>query len=232
MSAGMPRRPCELDRASLFREGARKNFEIMEMHMMTRRMLAGVALLAAISASAAFAQQAVRVRGTIEKVDGNTLTVKAGDGTAVTLMLTSDAAVVSVVKATLADVKEGSFVGSAAMPQPDGSQKALEVHIFPETMRGAGEGHRPFTVPNSTMTNGTVGDMVTASDGQSLTVKYKGGDKKIVVPPGVPIVRYEIGGRSELKPGAHVTATNAVKKPDGTLEAARINVGRDGLVPQ
>jgi hypothetical protein len=204
----------------------------MEMHMMTRRVLAGVALLAAISATAAFAQQAVRVRGTIEKVDGNTLTVKAGDGTAVTLMLTSDAAVVSVVKATLADVKEGSFVGSAAMPQPDGSQKALEVHIFPETMRGTGEGHRPFTVPNSTMTNGTVGDMVTASDGQSLTVKYKGGDKKIVVPPGVPIVRYEIGGRSDLKPGAHVTATNAVKKPDGTLEAARINVGRDGLVPQ
>jgi hypothetical protein len=204
----------------------------MEMHMMTRRMLASVALLAAISATAAFAQQAVRVRGTIEKVDGNALTVKAGDGTAVTLMLTSDAAVVSVVKATLADVKEGSFVGSAAMPQPDGSQKALEVHIFPETMRGTGEGHRPFTVPNSTMTNGTVGDMVTASDGQSLTVKYKGGDKKIVVPPGVPIVRYEIGGRSDLKPGAHVTATNAVKKPDGTLEAARINVGRDGLVPQ
>ena len=199
---------------------------------MTRRMLASVALLAAISASTAFAQQAVRVRGTIEKVDGNTLTVKAGDGTAVTLMLTSDAAVVSVVKATLADVKEGSFVGSAAMPQPDGSQKALEVHIFPETMRGTGEGHRPFTVPNSTMTNGTVGDMVTASDGQSLTVKYKGGDKKIVVPPGVPIVRYEISGRSELKPGSHVTATNAVKKPDGTLEAARINVGRDGLVPQ
>ena len=199
---------------------------------MTRRMLAGVALLAAISASAAFAQQAVRVRGTIEKVDGNTLTVKAGDGTAVTLMLTSDAAVVGVVKATLADVKEGSFVGSAAMPQPDGSQKALEVHIFPEAMRGTGEGHRPFTVPNSTMTNGTVGDMVTASDGQSLTVKYKGGDKKIVVPPGVPIVRYEIADRSALKPGAHVTATSAVKKPDGTLEAARINVGRDGVVPQ
>ena len=232
MSAGMPRRPCELDRASLFREGARKNFEIMEMHMMTRRMLASVALLAAISASAAFAQQAVRVRGTIEKVDGNTLTVKAGDGTAVTLMLTSDAAVVSVVKATLADVKEGSFVGSAAMPQPDGSQKALEVHIFPETMRGAGEGHRPFTVPNSTMTNGTVGDMVTASDGQSLTVKYKGGDKKIVVPPGVPIVRYEIGSLGEIKPGAAFTVVAATKKPDGSYEAGRINVGRDGVVPQ
>jgi hypothetical protein len=195
-------------------------------------MLASVALLAAISASSAFAQQTVRVRGTIEKVDGNTLTVKAADGAAVTLMLTGDAAVVGVAKATLADVKEGSFVGSAAMPQPDGSQKALEVHIFPDAMRGTGEGHRPYTVPNSTMTNGTVGDMVTASDGQSLTVKYKGGEKKIVVPPGVPIVRYEIGNRGELKPGAHVTATNAVKKPDGTLEAARINVGRDGLVPQ
>jgi hypothetical protein len=202
------------------------------MHMMNRRMLAGAALLVAITASSAFAQQTVRVRGAVEKVDGNTLSVKADDGAVVTLTLTSDAQIVGVVKATLADVKEGSFVGSAAMPQPDGSQKALEVHIFPETMRGTGEGHRPFTVPNSTMTNGTVGEMVTASDGQSLTVKYKGGDKKIVVPPGVPIVRYEIADRSALKPGAHVTATSAVKKPDGTLEAARINVGRDGLVPQ
>ena len=200
--------------------------------MMNRRMLAGAALLVAITASSAFAQQTVRVRGAVEKVDGNTLSVKADDGAVVTLTLTSDAQIVGVVKATLADVKEGSFVGSAAMPQPDGSQKALEVHIFPETMRGTGEGHRPFTVPNSTMTNGTVGEMVTASDGQSLTVKYKGGDKKIVVPPGVPIVRYEIADRSALKPGAHVTATSAVKKPDGTLEAARINVGRDGLVPQ
>jgi hypothetical protein len=195
-------------------------------------MLAGAALLAAISVSAAFAQQTVRVRGAIEKVDGNTLSVKPDDGAVVALTLTNDATVVSVVKATLADVKEGSFVGSAAMPQPDGSQKALEVHIFPETMRGTGEGHRPFSVPNSTMTNGTVGDMVTATDGQSLTVKYKGGEKKIVVPPGVPIVRYEISDRSALKPGARVTATSAVKKPDGTLEAARINVGRDGVVPQ
>jgi hypothetical protein len=202
------------------------------MHMMTRRMLAGAALLTAISASSAFAQQTVRVRGAIEKVDGNTLSVKADDGAVVTLTLTGDAQVVGVIKATLADVKAGSFVGSAAMPQPDGSQKALEVHIFAESQRGTGEGHRPFNVPNSTMTNGTVGDMVTASDGQSLTVKYKGGEKKIVVPPGVPIVRYEVGDRSELKPGARVTATNAVKKADGTLEAARINVGRDGVVPQ
>jgi hypothetical protein len=210
----------------------RKKIGNTEIYMTTRRTLACAALVAAISVSSALAQQTVRVRGTIEKVDGNAVSVKADDGAVVTLMLTSDAAVVGIVKATLADVKEGSFVGSAAMPQPDGSQKALEVHIFAESQRGTGEGHRPFSVPNSTMTNGTVGDMVTASDGQSLTVKYKGGEKKIVVPPGVPIVRYEIGERSELKPGARVTVTSAVKKPDGTLEAARINVGRDGVVPQ
>src|SRR5690348_2352302 len=204
----------------------------MEMHMRTRRMLASAALIAAISASAAFAQQTVRVRGTIEKVDGNTLTVKAADGAAVTLMLTSDAAVVGVVKATLADIKPGSFVGSAAMPQADGSQKALEVHIFAESQRGTGEGHRPYTAPGSTMTNGTVGDMVTATEAGTLTVKYKEGEKKIVVPPNVPIVRYEIGDRSELKPGVHVTALNAVKKADGSIDAPRLNVGRDGLVPQ
>jgi hypothetical protein len=196
-------------------------------------MLTGAALLAAVGISSSWAQQqTVRVRGTIEKVDGNTVTVTSAEGAAVTLTLTSNVQIVGVVKATLAEIKPGSFVGSAAMPQADGSQKALEVHIFAESQRGTGEGHRPYTVPNSTMTNGTVGDMVTAADGQSLTVKYKEGEKKILVPPGVPIVRYEIGDRGELKPGVHVTATNAVKKPDGVIEAARLNVGRDGLVPQ
>src|SRR6202035_4278931 len=194
--------------------------------------LTAAALLAAVGLASVSAQQTLRVRGTIEKVDGDKLTVKSDDGAAVTLTLTANAQVGGVVKATLADIKSGDFVGSAAMPQADGSQKALEVHIFAESQRGTGEGHRPYTVPNSTMTNGTVGDMVSATGEGSLTVKYKGGEKKIVVPPGVPIVRYEIGERSELKPGARVTATNAVKKPDGTLEAARINVGRGGLVPQ
>src|SRR5258705_394503 len=170
------------------------------MHMMNRRMLAGAALLAAITASSAFAQQTVRVRGAVEKVDGNTLSVKADDGAVVTLTLTNDAQVVGVVKATLADVKEGSFVGSAAMPQPDGTQKALEVHIFPEAMRGTGEGHRPYApVANSTMTNGAAaGATVTGVDGSTITVKYKDGEKKIVVPPNVPIVRYEIGSASDL----------------------------------
>jgi hypothetical protein len=196
------------------------------------RIVAAAAVLAALGLSGASAQQTVRIRGTIEKVDGNTVVVKATDGTAHTLTLTPNAAIVGVVKASLAEIKPGSFVGSAAMPQPDGSQKALEVHIFAESQRGTGEGHRPYTIPNSTMTNGTVGDMVSATGEGSLTVKYKEGEKKIVVPPGVPIVRYEIGDRSELKPGAHVTALNAVKKPDGSIEAPRLNVGRDGLVPQ
>jgi hypothetical protein len=196
------------------------------------RIIAAAAVLAALGLSGASGQQTVRIRGTIEKVDGNTVVVKATDGTEHTLTLTASAAIVGVVKASLAEIKPGSFVGSAAMPQPDGSQKALEVHIFAETQRGTGEGHRPYTIPNSTMTNGTVGDMVSATGEGSLTVKYKDGEKKIVVPPGVPIVRYEIGDRSELKPGVHITALNAVKKPDGSIEAPRLNVGRDGLVPQ
>jgi hypothetical protein len=120
------------------------------------------------------------------------------------------------------------------MPQPDGTQKALEVHIFPEAMRGTGEGHRPYApVQGSTMTNGAVGGAtVTSTDGSAIKVKYKDGEKTIVVPPNVPIVRYEIGSPADLKTGAAFTVTAATKKPDGTLESARINVGRDGVVPQ
>jgi hypothetical protein len=205
------------------------------MRSLNLRIVAGAAgVLAAASFSAAYAQQpqTVRVRGTIEKVDGNSVVVKPAQGSDVTLTLTPDARIVGVVKASLADITPGSFVGSAAMPQPDGSQKALEVHIFAESQRGTGEGHRPYTIPNSTMTNGTVGDMVTATDGRTLTVKYNGGEKKIMVPPDVPVVRYEVGDRGDLKPGVHVTALNAVKKADGSIEAPRLNVGRDGLVPQ
>jgi hypothetical protein len=198
----------------------------------TRLVIAAAVLAALGIAGASAQQQTLRIRGTIEKVDGNTVVVKATDGAEVTLTLLPNAQIVGVVKATLADIKPGSFVGSAAMPQADGSQKALEVHIFAESQRGTGEGHRPFTVPGSTMTNGTVGDMVTATDAGTLTVKYKEGEKKIVVPPGVPIVRYEVGDRSEVKPGVHITALNAVKKQDGSIEAPRLNVGRDGLVPQ
>jgi hypothetical protein len=204
------------------------------------RTLAGMAFVAAMSAwtsalTSAWAQQpqTVRLRGTIEKVDGSTLTVKSRDGAQLTLTLTGNAQVVSVVKASLADIKEGSFIGSGAMPQADGSQKALEVHIFAESQRGTGEGHRPWDgAPNSTMTNGTAGTAVTGVDGPTITVKYKDGEKKIVVGPGVPIVRYEMGNAGELKPGAAITVVAATKKPDGSFEAGRINVGRDGVVPQ
>jgi len=190
----------------------------------------------ATSGAIADAQPAptVRLRGTIEKADGNVLALKTADGTAVSLMLANDAQVVAVVKASMADIKENTFLGSAAMPQTDGTQKALEVHIFPEQMRGTGEGHRPYApVANSTMTNGTAsGATVTGVEGATITVKYKDGEKKIIVPPGIPIVRYEIGSLADLKPGAYFKVLAATKKSDGTFEASRINVGRDGVVPQ
>jgi hypothetical protein len=195
--------------------------------------IAGAIVLLLPVSSAVAQQQTMRIRGTIEKADGQTLALKSSDGSALKLTLVANARVVAVVKATMADIKAGTFLGSAAMPQPDGSQKALEVHIFPEEMRGTGEGHRPYNIPNSTMTNGTAaGATVAGVDGTAMIVKYKDGEKKIVVPPGVPIVRYEIGSSGDLKPGAHFTVLSAVKKPDGTFETNRINVGRDGVVPQ
>ena len=195
--------------------------------------LAGVLLAASCALAAAQPAPTVRVKGTIEKVDGNVLTLKTADGEA-KLTLTGNAQVVAVAKASMADIKENTFLGSAAMPQPDGTQKALEVHIFPEAMRGTGEGHRPYApVQGSTMTNGAVGGAtVTSTDGSAIKVKYKDGEKVIVVPPNVPIVRYEIGSLADLKTGAAFTVLAATKKPDGTFEAPRINVGRDGVVPQ
>src|SRR6266404_341386 len=144
--------------------------------------LALVAAIIAAACSAATAQT-MRMRGTIEKADGNVLSLKSSDGAEVKLTLTENAMIVAVVKASMADIKEGTFLGSAAMPQPDGSQKALEVHIYPEAMRGTGEGHRPYTTPGSTMTNGTAaGATVTGVDGAAIKVKYKDGEKVIVVP--------------------------------------------------
>jgi hypothetical protein len=119
------------------------------------------------------------------------------------------------------------------MPQPDGSQKAIEVHIFAESMRGTGEGFRPWDgAPNSTMTNGTVGTSVTSVDGPAITVKYKDGEKTIVVGPDVPIVRYEIGTMSSVKAGVAFAVVAATKQPDGSFNINRINVGRDGLMPR
>src|ERR1700688_2073638 len=203
--------------------------------MRTTAIRAALVLVAALAATAAPAQapQTVHLRGVIEKVDGNTVSAKSDKGDALTLILADKMLVVDVVKASMADIKAGDFIGSGAMPQPDGSQKAIEVHIFAESMRGTGEGFRPWDgAPNSTMTNGTVGTTVTSVDGPVITVKYKDGDKKIVVTPDVPIVRYEIGDMSAVKPGVAFTIVAAVKKPDGSFDIARINVGRDGVVPR
>jgi hypothetical protein len=194
-------------------------------------MLAAGAWLAAATVLA-WAQPAStqRVMGTIEKVDGAALTVKTRDG-AVTVHTTANVAVFGVVKAALADIKPGSFVGVGAMPQPDGSQKAIRVMIFAESQRGTGEGHRPWTQPGSTMTNATVDTTVAGVDGQTLMVKYKDGEKKIIIPPGLDIQQYVPGDKAELKPGAAILITAATKKPDGTLEASRVNVGRGGVIP-
>jgi len=191
-----------------------------------------LALAGALLASApAFAQQpqTTRLRGTIEKVDGGTLMVKS-EAREVKLAVADNAQVYGVKNATLADVTPNAFIGVGAMPQADGSQKAIQVMIFAESQRGLGEGHRPWDRPGSTMTNGTVDTTVKAVEGQVLTVKYKDGEKKIVITPESTIRAYVVGDKAELKTGAAI-ATFAVKKPDGSFEASRINVGRDGIAP-
>jgi hypothetical protein len=192
---------------------------------------AGLALFLSL-ASVSAQQPPVRVRGAIEKVDGNTLTVKSREGATVNVVLKDGATVTGVAKAELGDIKQNSFVGITAMPQPDGTQKAIEVHIFPEVMRGRGEGHRPWDlVPNSTMTNANVEQLVTAVDGPTLTMKYKDGEKKISVPNNAVIVQFVPGDKSDLKPGAKIFVVAGTKLPNGDIETAGVNVGKDGITP-
>jgi hypothetical protein len=196
------------------------------------RVLGITGLLLALVAPVANAQEPpVRVRGTIDRVEGDVYIVKTRAGAELKIKLPDNVMVVALTKASLADVKQGSYVGVAGMPQPDGSQKALEVHIFPEAMRGTGDGHRGWDLqPTSTMTNGSVEQTVASSDGQVLMLKYKDGEKKIVVPADAPIVVYVPGEKSELKPGASIFIAAATKQPDGTLQTPRVNVGR-GVAP-
>ena len=204
------------------------------MHDMTKRLIGVTALGLMLAASTSFAQQpqTVRVRGTVEAADGPMITVKSRDGQNYKIKLTDNAVVRGIVKAPLSDIKANSFIGVTGMPQADGSQKAMEIHIFPEAMRGTGEGHRPWDlVPSSTMTNATVAQMVKGVSGDEITLKYKDGEKKIVVAPDTVIVTYLPGDRSELKPGAKIFIAAANKKDDGTLEASAVSVGRDGVVP-
>jgi hypothetical protein len=205
--------------------------------MKPMRMAIAAALLGAAAVSAALAQQAaspqtIRLRGTIEKLDGRVVLAKSSKGEELTLKLADKALVVAIVKASPADIKPGLFIGSGAMPQADGSQKALEVHIYAESMRGTAEGHRPWDgAPNSTMTNGTVAASVSSVDGPVVTVQYKDGEKKIIVGPNVPIVRFEIADTSVIRPGAAFTTVATGKAADGSFEVSRINVGRDGASP-
>ena len=201
--------------------------------MKAKALTLGLAALAlAAFGSAAGAQETVRVRGTIERLEGPIYVVKARDGAELKVTLMDNGIVVALVKASLADIKPGLFVGSTGMPQPDGSQKAIEVHIFPEAMRGTGEGHYPWDLQaNSTMTNANVEESVASVDGQTLTLKYKTGEKKIIVTPQTVIVTYNPGDKADLKPGTKIFVAAAKKQPDGTLQAARINYGKDGLTP-
>jgi hypothetical protein len=172
-----------------------------------------------------------RVRGAIEAVDGDVLAVKSRDGEDFKLRMASDMRVVGITKISLSDIKVGSFIGATTVPGPDGSQNAVEVHVFPEDMRGTGEGSRPFDLrPNSTMTNATVAESVAGNDGHTLLVKYKDGEKKVVVLPDTPVVTYVPAEKSELKAGAKVIAFFK-KLPDGSYEANRISVGLNGLTP-
>ena len=183
------------------------------------------------AASAAWAQSPTRVRGTVERLDGPTLVVKSREGADVTIRLADDVSVSGVVKASYADIKPGSYVGIAAMPQAGGSLRALEVLIFPENMRGTSEGHGPWDLlPESTMTNATVAESVDRVDGRALTLKYKDGEKTISVPPEAPVVTFAPGDRAEIKPGAQVFVP-AARQPDGSLQARRVIVGRDVAPP-
>jgi hypothetical protein len=187
-----------------------------------------------MSSLGAIAQQSPspsRVRGAIEAVDGDMLAVKSRSGEDFKLRMAGDMRVVGIVKIALDDIKVGSFIGTTTVPGPDGVPNAIEVHVFPENMRGTGEGSRPFDLrPNSTMTNATVAESVVNNDGHVLTIKYKDGEKKVVVSRDTPVVTYVSADKSELKAGAKIIAF--IKKlPDGSFEASRISVGLNGLTP-
>jgi hypothetical protein len=196
------------------------------------RTVIGAAIAVALVVTAAQAQQKqVRLVGTIVGADGPTIVVKPRKGDEARVTLTDKVAVFGVVRATLADVKPGAFIGVGAMPQADGSQKAIRVMIFAEVQRGTGEGHRPWTRPGSTMTNATVDTTVAGVEGQVVRVKYKDGEQRIIIAPDAVIMAYVVGDRAELKPGANIAINAATAKPDGTLEASRVNVGRGDVQP-
>jgi hypothetical protein len=202
---------------------------------LVRRVGAALALAFAASIGwadfAAAQQPPVRVRGTVEKLDGNLLVVKGRDGSTINVKLADNFRVLGLVKISLADIKPGAYVGVSSVPQADGSLRALHVHQFLEAMRGVAEGHRPYDVaPRSMMTNATLAEVAGTAGGQKLVLKYKDGTQDIVVAPDTPVVSYVPGDKAELKPGAQIIIMAAQKQPDGTLSATNVSVGR-GLTP-
>jgi hypothetical protein len=188
-------------------------------------------LAATFATTAALAQkpETVHVKGKVASADAHSVVVKTDKGDT-KVGLTDKTKVLTIGKGTVADIKKGAFVGVGAMPQADGSQKAIRVMIFAESQRGTGEGFRPWDKPGTTMTNATV-DTVADIDGKTLTVKYKGGEKKITIGPEAVILLRMDGSPSDLKPGANVNIAAATKKPDGSLETARVDVGRGDFMP-
>jgi len=197
------------------------------------RLLAAPSLILMSLALPAAAQDTMRVRGTVERIDGPVFVVKARDGSELKLTVTEDHPLfVVIVPGKMSDIKAGMYVGSAGMMQEDGTQKAIEVHIFPESMRGTGDGHYDWDLlPKSKMTNGSVEQAVTGVDGPMLSVKYKDGEKKLVVTPQTVVVTYEMGKREDIQPGTKIFVSAAKKQPDGTLQTPRITYGRNGEGP-
>ncbi len=202
------------------------------MSGMIQRTLAAISFASICIALPASAQETVRIRGTIERIEGPVYVVKSRDGAEVKLTVADNPLYVAISPSTMADIKPGMFVGSAGMMQPDGTQKAVEVHIFPESMRGTGEGHYDWDLkPQSKMTNGNVEQSVAAVDGPMLSVKYKDGEKKLLVTPETVVVTYVPGSKDDLKPGTRIFVAAAKKQPDGTLQTPRITYGRNGAGP-
>jgi len=190
-----------------------------------------IATLSAFAMAQAPANPPVRIRGTVEKIDGQNLTVKTRTGETMNVKLADNFMVMGVAKASLADVSSGKFIGTTTVGERDGALVALEVHIFPENMRGTGEGHCDWDLrPSSKMTNANVASVVSMGKDRVLTVQYKGGEKKVLVPESAAIVSFAPADRSELKPGAQIFLISQ-RQPDGGLAAARVNVGLGGQVP-
>ncbi len=203
------------------------------MSIMLRRALAAASFALICAALPASAQETVRIRGVIEKVDGGVYTVKNRDGAELKLSVVAEKPLyVAIVKSTMADIKPGMFVGATGMTQPDGSQKAIEVHIFPESMRGTGEGHYDWDLkPGTKMTNANVDQTVNGVDGQMVSVKYKDGEKKILVTPETAVVTYVNGDAADLKPGTKIFVAAGKKQADGSVQTPRVTYGKDGLTP-